>query len=201
MSEAETETSQENPHSTPLDSTRVLTRPGFGLKSVHRDLFIAQICLMKQKRLTDLQWMNLASYRPTKKIKIASNKTKILKDLPKTFQIPSPSDQIRFDPISGLAQLESARIWSLFRRRCVGYYEKIRQKKSREASHAAAKKIKTFRPDWVKFLVLIVLMRSIALCNKWLNSSRGRKDDTLCVTSDSEKKWIKSVFLLSFLLK
>jgi hypothetical protein len=36
----------------------------------------------------------------------------------------------------------------------------------------------------VKFLVLIVLMRSIALCNKWLNSSRGRTDDILCVTSD-----------------
>jgi hypothetical protein len=60
LSLPETETSQENPDSTRLD---------FGLKSVHRDLSIAQICLMKEKRLTDLQWMNLVSYRPTKRAK------------------------------------------------------------------------------------------------------------------------------------
>jgi hypothetical protein len=37
------------------------------------------------------------------------------------------------------------------RKRCVGCYEKIRQQQSREASTAAAKKIKTFCPDCDKF--------------------------------------------------
>jgi hypothetical protein len=41
------------------------------------------------------------------------------------------------------------------RRRCAGCYEKIRQQQqSREASHAAAKKIKTFCPDCKKFYCL-----------------------------------------------
>jgi hypothetical protein len=40
------------------------------------------------------------------------------------------------------------------RRRCAGCYEKIRQEKSREASLAAAKKIKTFRADRDKFYSL-----------------------------------------------
>ena len=53
------------------------------------------------------------------------------------------------------------------RRRCSGCYEKIRQQQQpRETAHAAAKKIKTFCPDCEKFFVLIVLMRSIVLCNR-----------------------------------
>ena len=40
------------------------------------------------------------------------------------------------------------------RRRCAGCYEKIRQDKSREASSATAKKIKTFCADCDKFYCL-----------------------------------------------
>ena len=40
------------------------------------------------------------------------------------------------------------------RRRCAGCYEKTRQQQSREAGHAAAKKIKTFCPDCENFYCL-----------------------------------------------
>ena len=40
------------------------------------------------------------------------------------------------------------------RRPCAGCYEKISQQQSREAGHAAAKKVKTFCPDCDKFFCL-----------------------------------------------
>ena len=40
------------------------------------------------------------------------------------------------------------------RRRCAGCYEKIREQQSREASNAAAKKVKTFCSDCDKFFCL-----------------------------------------------
>jgi hypothetical protein len=53
------------------------------------------------------------------------------------------------------------------RRYCVGCYEKSRKQQSREASHATAKKIKTFCSHCDKFVFLIVLTRSITLSHKW----------------------------------
>ena len=41
-----------------------------------------------------------------------------------------------------------------FRRRCAGCYEKISREQSREAGHAAAKKVKPFCPDCDKFFCL-----------------------------------------------
>jgi len=52
------------------------------------------------------------------------------------------------------------------RRRCAGCYEKNREQQSREACHATTKRIKTFWSDCNKFFVLIILTRSITLCNK-----------------------------------
>jgi hypothetical protein len=52
------------------------------------------------------------------------------------------------------------------RRRCAGCYKKNREQQSREACHATTKKIKTFCSDCNNFFVLIVLTRSITLCNK-----------------------------------
>ncbi len=74
-------------------------------------------------------------------------------------------------------------------RRCTGYYAKERELKSREANYAAVKKIKTFCCDCDNFFVLIVLTRSIMLWNKGLKeSTEGRTDDTLCLTSCLRKK-------------
>ncbi|CAF1609126.1 unnamed protein product [Adineta ricciae] len=52
------------------------------------------------------------------------------------------------------------------RRCCVGCYEKNREQQSRAACHSTTKKIKTFCSDCNKFIVLIVLRRSITVCNK-----------------------------------
>ena len=52
------------------------------------------------------------------------------------------------------------------RRRCGGCYEKNREQQSREACHSTTKRVKTFCSDCNKFFVLIVLSRSIMLCNK-----------------------------------
>ena len=52
------------------------------------------------------------------------------------------------------------------RRRCVGCHEKNREQQSREASHSTTKRVKTFCSDCNNFFVLIVLTRSIMLCNK-----------------------------------
>lgn len=51
-------------------------------------------------------------------------------------------------------------------RRCTGCYAKGRIQRSREASYAAAKKVKTFCSDCEKFFVLSVLMISIMLWSK-----------------------------------
>ena len=50
--------------------------------------------------------------------------------------------------------------------RCTGCYAKGRTEQSREASNAAAKKVKTFCSDCDKFFVLNLLMISIMLWNK-----------------------------------
>jgi hypothetical protein len=51
-------------------------------------------------------------------------------------------------------------------RRCTGCYAKGRAEQSREASNAAAKKVKTFCSDCDIFFVWSVLMISIMLWNK-----------------------------------
>ena len=81
------------------------------------------------------------------------------------------------------------------RSRSTGCYKKIRQhQQSRKASHAAAKKINTFNPDCEKFFGLDCFNEKHLLCHKWLNSSRGRTNDTLCLISYLSKKQNKVLF-------
>jgi hypothetical protein len=87
---------------------------------------------------------------------LLGKKSEVLKPEPRQ----KPRREVRYNSAEHKLQEkgESARD---VRRRCAGCYEKIRQEESREASAAAAKKVKTFCAECGKFFCLASFTKSI----------------------------------------